>query len=60
METLRLLEGDEKSPVQEQELVDELLKSEKFKSEEEVKRFIRKMQQEAAIYESTPGHWNTV
>jgi Arc/MetJ-type ribon-helix-helix transcriptional regulator len=60
METIRLLEGDEKSPVQEQEFVDELLKSEKFKSEDEVKRFIRKMQQEAAIYESTPGHWNTV
>ena len=45
---------------QEQELVDELLKSEKFKSEDEIKRFIQKLIHEAAIYESTPGHYNTV
>jgi len=60
METIRLLEGDNKSPVLEQELIDELEKSEKFKDEDEVRRFIRKMNQEAAIYESTPGHYNTV
>jgi replicative DNA helicase Mcm len=41
-------------------LVDELIKSDKFKDEDEVKRFIRKMNQEASIYESKPGHWNTV
>jgi len=60
METIRSLEGDNKSPVLEQELIDELEKSEKFKDEDEVRRFIRKMNQEAAIYESTPGHYNTV
>ena len=60
METIRLLEGDNKSPVSEQELIDELEKSEKFKDEDEVRRFIRKMINEAAIYESTPGHYNTV
>jgi replicative DNA helicase Mcm len=60
METIRLLEGDDKSPVSEQELINELIKSEKFKDEDRVKRFIRKMNQEAAIYESTPGHYNTV
>jgi len=60
METIRLLESDNKSPVSEQELIDELEKSEKFKDEDEVRRFIRKMNQEAAIYESTPGHYNTV
>jgi len=60
METIRLLEGDDKSPVPEQDLVDELIKSEKFKDEDRVRRFIRKMNQEAAIYESTPGHYNTV
>ena len=60
METIRLLEGDDKSPVSEQELIDELIKSEKFKDEDRVRRFIRKMNQEAAIYESTPGHYNTV
>ena len=60
METIRLLESDNKSPVSEQELIDELEKSEKFKDEDEVRRFIRKMINEAAIYESTPGHYNTV
>ena len=60
METIRLLEGDNKSPVSEQELIGELEKSEKFKDEDEVRRFIRKMINEAAIYESTPGHYNTV
>ena len=60
METLISLEGENKSPVLEQDLIDELTKSEKFRSEDEVRRFIRKMNQEAAIYESTPGHYNTV
>jgi replicative DNA helicase Mcm len=60
METLRSLEGDDKSPVSEQDLVDELIKSEKFKDEDEVRRFVRKMQNEASIYESKPGYWNTV
>ena len=60
METIRLLEGDDKSPVSEQELIDELIKSEKFKDEDRIRRFIRKMINEAAIYESTPGHYNTV
>jgi len=60
METLISLQGDDKSPVPEQDLVDELTKSEKFKSEEDVKRFMQKMKNEATIYESTPGHWNTV
>jgi len=41
-------------------LIDELIKSEKFKDEDRVRRFIRKMINEAAIYESTPGHYNTV
>ena len=60
MDTIRLLEGDDKSSVPEQELIDELIKSEKFKDEDRVRRFIRKMINEAAIYESTPGHYNTV
>ena len=60
METIILLEADNKSPVSEQELIDELEKSEKFKDEDEIRRFIRKMQQESTIYEPKPGHWNTV
>ncbi len=60
METIRLLEGDDKSSVPEQELINELIKSEKFKDEDRVKRFIRKMINEAAIYEGPPGYYNTV
>ena len=60
MDTLKSLEGDNKSPVSEQELVDELEKSEKFKGEDDIRRYIQKMQQGAVIYEPKPGYWNTV
>jgi len=60
MDTLKSLEGDPKNPVPEQEFVDELVKSEKFKDEDEARRYIRKLINEASIYESTPGHYNTV
>jgi len=60
MDTLKSLEGEPKNPVPEQEFVDELVKSEKFKDEDEARRYIRKFINEAAIYESTPGHYNTV
>nr|AIE98752.1 replicative DNA helicase (mcm, cdc21) [uncultured marine thaumarchaeote KM3_08_A11]AIF14729.1 replicative DNA helicase (mcm, cdc21) [uncultured marine thaumarchaeote KM3_67_H03] len=60
MDILKSLEGEPKKPVPEQEFVDELIKSEKFKDEDEVRRYIRKLINEAAIYESTPGHYNTV
>ena len=60
VEAIRSLEGPNKTPVLEQDLVDELIKSEKFKDEDEVRRFVRKMQNENAIYESKPGYWNTV
>ena len=60
METIRSLEGETKTPVLEQDLVDELEKSEKFKDEDEIRRFVRKMQQESTIYEPKPGYWNTV
>jgi len=60
MDTLKSLEGEPKSPVPEQEFVNELVKSEKFKDEDEARRYIRKLINEASIYESTPGHYNTV
>ena len=60
VEAIRSLEGQTKTPVLEQDLVDELIKSEKFKDEDEGRRFVRKMQNENAIYESKPGYWNTV
>jgi len=60
MDTLQSLEGKSKNPVPEQEFVNELVNSLKFVNEDEAKRFIRKMINEASIYESTPGHYNTV
>ena len=59
MEILRSLEGEPKSSVPEQEFVDELAKSDKF-SEEEARDYIRRMIRDASIYESKPGHYNTV
>ncbi|NWJ99342.1 hypothetical protein HX802_01575, partial [Marine Group I thaumarchaeote] len=47
------------SPVLEQTFVDELVKSEKF-NEEEARNYIRRMVRDATIYESKPGHYNTV
>ena len=60
MEILRTLEGEPKSSVPEQDFVDELVKSEKFKGEDDVRIYLRKMINDASIYESTPGHYNTV
>ena len=60
VEAIRALEGTNKEPVPEQELVDEIIKTEKFRDEDEVRRFIQKMQQGAVIYEPKPGYWNTV
>jgi len=60
MDIIRLLEGEDKKPVPEQEFIDDLVKSEKFKDEDDARRYLRKMINEAAIYESTPGHYNTV
>ena len=57
MEIIRSLEGENKKPVPEQEFIDELVKSEKFKNEDDARRYLRKMINEAAIYESTPGHY---
>ena len=59
MEILRTLEGEPKSSVPEKEFVDELVKSDKF-SEEEARNYIRRMIRDASIYESKPGHYNTV
>ena len=59
MEILRSLEGEPKSSVPEQDFVDELVKSDKF-SEEEARNYIRRMIRDASIYESKPGHYNTV
>ena len=59
MEILKSLEGEPQSPVLEQTFVDELVRSEKF-NEEEARNYIRRMVRDATIYESKPGHYNTV
>ena len=59
MDILKALEGDTRSPVEEKEFVDELVKTDKF-TEEEARDYIRKMLREASIYESRPGHYNHV
>ena len=59
MEVMKLLEGEHKTPVEENQLVEELAKTEKF-TEEEAKSFIRKMAGASSIYESKPGHYNRV
>lgn len=59
MDILKSLEGEPAKPVEEKEFVGELVKSGKF-DEEESKMFIRKMLDEASIYESSVGHYNRV
>ena len=59
MEILKTLEGEPKKPVEESKLIEELVKTEKF-TEEEARNIVRKMVREASIYESKPGHYNTV
>jgi len=59
MEILKTLEGEPKKPVEEKQLIEELVKTEKF-TEEEARNIVRKMVRDAAIYESKPGHYNTV
>jgi replicative DNA helicase Mcm len=59
MDIMASLEGEHKSPVDEKQLVEELVKTQKF-TVEEAKNFIRRMARDSAIYESTPGHYNKV
>lgn len=59
MDVLKSLEGDRKTPVEEKQFVDELVKSGKF-TEEDARKFLHRMLQEASIYESKPGHYNRV
>lgn len=59
MDTLRELEGELKTPVDEQKFLYCLVKTDKF-SEEEARNYIRRMLKNASIYESKPGHYNRV
>ncbi|MEO9307751.1 MCM family protein [Nitrosotalea sinensis] len=59
MDVMRSLEGDEKRPVEEKAFVKELAKTGKF-TEDEARKYLKKLQRESAIYESKPGHYNRV
>ena len=59
MDVMKSLEGDEKRPVEEKTFVKELIKTGKF-TEDEARKYIKKLQRESAIYESKPGHYNRV
>ena len=59
MDVLKSLEGDNKIPVEEKLFITELVKSDKF-TEDEARKYLRRMQREASIYESRPGHYNRV
>tara|TARA_B100000678_G_scaffold202563_1_gene170467 strand:- start:1139 stop:1852 length:714 start_codon:yes stop_codon:yes gene_type:complete len=59
MDILKDLEGEQKTPVEEQLFIDHLVKSEKF-NEEGAKNYLRKMIRENTIYESKPGYYNRV
>ena len=59
MDVLKGLEGEPKKPVDEKTLYEELGKTEKF-TEDDARNMVRKMARDASIYESKPGHYNTV
>lgn len=59
MDVMKSLEGDEKRLVEEKTFVKELVKTGKF-TEEDARKYIKKLQRESAIYESKPGHYNRV
>ena len=59
MDILKDLEGEQKTPVEEQQFIEHLVKSEKF-DEEGAKNYLRKMIRENTIYESKPGYYNRV
>jgi replicative DNA helicase Mcm len=56
MDILKALEGDAGDAVEEKRFIDELVRSNKF-TEEDARKYIRKMLQEATIYESKVGHY---
>ena len=59
MDTIKALEGSPRQPVPEDALLDDLEKSGKF-NRESARIFIEKMLAESVIFESRPGHYNTV
>lgn len=59
MDILRSLEGDKKIPVSEEDLLGELVKTDKFDIDG-ARDYLKKIMQEGSIYEPKPGHYNTL
>ena len=59
MDILKSLEGDNKIPVPENDILTEMVNTGKFEPEE-ARKFFQKMINEAIIYETKPGHYNRV
>lgn len=57
MDLLKRMEGDRKEPVEEAAFVKELVNTEKF-SQDEARKYIRKILDEGAIYEPKSGYYN--
>lgn len=57
MDILRSLEGDNKMPVAEKSLLDELVKTDKFDMDG-ARDYLRKLLHEGMIYETKAGHFN--
>ena len=60
MKVLKELEGEPKKPVEQNLLCKEFIKLSWKVTENEAIQMIRKMTRESSIYESKPGHYNTV
>lgn len=58
MDVLKLLEGENKIPVEEELFVTELIK--KNFTEEEARNYVGRMLREASIYQSRPGYYNRI
>lgn len=59
MDILRSLEGDKKIPVSEEDLLGELVKTDKFDIDG-ARDYLKKLKQEGSIYEPKTGHYNTL
>lgn len=59
MDVMKSLEGDEKKPVEEMTFVRGLVKTGKF-TDEEARKYLKKLHKEYVIYESKPNHYNRV
>jgi len=59
LNTLKLLEGEEKKPVSHNLFRNDLINTGRF-TEDDAEKYIMRMRLQSAIYESKPGHYNRV